>query len=326
MPSVKSPDVLPSETILVTGATGRHGGTSAHVVTALLEARRPVRVLARCKSERTETLAAQGAEIVFGDFNDRSSLIAALDGVGTATFTYPIAGGIIAAAANFASAVREAKLPIRVIVMSMAVANPNSPSRLGRAQWVAEEVLAWAGLDLCILRIAALFFENITALHTSSIRNTAEFANSFDNADVPWISGLDAARLTVAAVLRPGLFADQTIHHLPGAELRSHHQIAAMLSAEIGKPVSFRGITAEQWTAALLERSAEDPAGVVNADMARHISAVGAALASAKAPIRAPDPVELQRLTGYSPLSLTEFLAQNRAAFGESGCTGWASR
>lgn len=179
MPSDKSSDIQPSEAVLVTGATGRHGGTSAHLVTALLEAQRPVRVLARTKSERTEALAAQGAEIVLGDFNNRRSLIAALDGVGTATFTYPIAAGIMPAAANFASAAREARAPVRVIVMSMAVAHPDSSSPLAQAQWLAEELLTWSGLDLCILRIAALFFENIPTLHGPSIRRTAEFSNSF---------------------------------------------------------------------------------------------------------------------------------------------------
>lgn len=319
MSSIISTGARPAETILVTGATGRHGGTSAHIVTALLEAHRSVRVLARSESERTEALAALGAEIVIGDFNNRRSLIAALDGVRTATFTYPVAGGILPAAANFASAAREAKAPpLRVVVMSMAVAHPDSPSHLGQAQWIAEEVLAWAGLDLCILRIAALFFENITALHAASVRHSAEFANSFGNADVPWISGLDAARLMVAVVLRPELFAGQAIHYPPGTELRSHNEIAGMLSAELGKQVRFNGITPQQWATALLALSKEDPAGVVNPDMAQHIPAVGAALASAKAPIRAPDPAELQRITGQPPLSLKAFLTQNRAVFDPS--------
>lgn len=305
----------PSDTVLVTGATGRHGGTAAHLVTSLLEAQRRVRILARSKSERTEALAARGAEIVFGDFNNRRSLVAALDGVGTATFTYPIAAGIVAAAANFASAVKETKASVRVVVMSMAVAHPDSPSPLGQAQWLAEEVLIWSGLDLSILRIAALFFENIPTLHGPSIRRTDEFANSFANADTPWISGLDAARLMAAAVLQPKLFAGRTIHYLPGAELWNHDQIAAMLSVELGKKIRFNSATPQRWAAALLERSKEDLAGIINADMAGHISEVGALLASAKTLALAPDPVELQRLTGKSPLSLKEFLTQNHAAF-----------
>jgi len=54
--------------------------------------------------ERTEPLQALGAEIVVGDLHDRASLVPALDGVGSAYFTYPVNGGIVQAAANFAAA------------------------------------------------------------------------------------------------------------------------------------------------------------------------------------------------------------------------------
>ncbi len=45
--------------ILVTGATGRHGSTGAHVARRLREEGRPVRILARTLSERTDALAAR---------------------------------------------------------------------------------------------------------------------------------------------------------------------------------------------------------------------------------------------------------------------------
>jgi uncharacterized protein YbjT (DUF2867 family) len=57
--------------ILVTGATGRHGGNGAHLVQRLRQEGRTVRVLARTTSDRTEALAAAGAEVIFGDLRDR---------------------------------------------------------------------------------------------------------------------------------------------------------------------------------------------------------------------------------------------------------------
>src|SRR5207245_5767350 len=50
--------------IFITGATGRHGGTGAHLVRRLREAGRSVRALVRRLDERTEPLQALGAEIV----------------------------------------------------------------------------------------------------------------------------------------------------------------------------------------------------------------------------------------------------------------------
>jgi uncharacterized protein YbjT (DUF2867 family) len=305
-----------SNPILVTGATGRHGGTSAHVVAALLEAGRSVRVFARSESVRTKSLASLGAEIAFGDFNDRKSLVRALDGVDTATFTYPVNSGIVPAAATFASAAREHEVPLRTIVMSMAVAHPESPSHLGRAQWLAEEVLAWSGLNLCVLRIAALFFENIASLHAASIEQKSAFSNCFGNAEVPWISGLDAARLMVSAVLHPDFFAGRSIHYPPGAQLLSHSKLADILASELGRPIRFDPVSQEQWAAELAETACREPDGVISVDMAKHISAVGAALAgTGKGPIRAPDSAELQRLTGARPVLFAEFVRQNRHLF-----------
>jgi len=66
-------------TILVTGATGSQGH---HVTNALLERGHSIRVLTRKPdSPRARELAARGATIVRGDFEDRASLDAALLGV-----------------------------------------------------------------------------------------------------------------------------------------------------------------------------------------------------------------------------------------------------
>lgn len=65
--------------ILVTGATGKQGGA---VVRALLAAGRPVRAMTRDPgSAAGQALAAQGVDVVKGDFNDPASLDAALAGV-----------------------------------------------------------------------------------------------------------------------------------------------------------------------------------------------------------------------------------------------------
>jgi len=64
---------------------------------------RSVRALVHRLDERTAPLQALGAEIVVGDLHDRASLVPALEGVGLAYFTYPVNGGIVQAAANFAA-------------------------------------------------------------------------------------------------------------------------------------------------------------------------------------------------------------------------------
>src|SRR5260221_11757079 len=117
----REPHMTSSDTtspILITGATGRHGGTGAHLARRLREAGRSVRALVHRLDERTAPLQALGAEIVVGDLHDRASLVPALEGVGLAYFTYPVTGGIVQAAANFAAAALRVCGRPRVVCLS----------------------------------------------------------------------------------------------------------------------------------------------------------------------------------------------------------------
>jgi uncharacterized protein YbjT (DUF2867 family) len=64
--------------ILVTGATGRHGGTGAYVARRLQQEGHRVRVLVRARDERSEALVRQKFDVHVGDLRDRNSLLPAL--------------------------------------------------------------------------------------------------------------------------------------------------------------------------------------------------------------------------------------------------------
>ena len=302
--------------ILITGATGRHGGTGAHLARRLREAGRSVRALVRRLDERTAPLQALGAEIVVGDLHDRASLVPALEGVGLAYFTYPVNGGIVQAAANFAAAARQAGGHPRVVVMSNGVSHSESPSHFGRAHWLAEEVLGWAGLDLLILRIASLFYENVPTAHGRSIRDEGMIRNCFGDTRLTWISGEDAAEIGLVALLHPERFERGMVQYPPGAELLSHAEVARVLSEELSRPIRFEPITREAWRDELLALAEAQPDGAVNPDMADHISTIGAAVAAAgKRPSQTADAAALQRLTGRAPLSFRSFVQKERERF-----------
>ncbi|GAS96924.1 NmrA-like protein [Mycolicibacterium canariasense] len=299
--------------ILITGATGRHGNTGEYLVRRLREAGHPVRILARRRSERTEELAALGAQIAVGDLHDRRTLVPALVDVDLAYFTYPIDDGVVTAAANYAAAVREVGRSPRTVVMSMGPARPDSPSNLGRAQWLAEQVLDWAGLDLLILRVAALFHENLLVLHSHSVREYAVFRNSFGTGKIAWIGAGDAAELALAALLHPERFTD-TVYFAKGSEEYSHLEIAQLLNESTAGTVHFEPISRDQWRDDLLALSRIPGADAVNAAMAQHISAVGQMVAESGRALPA-DPDTLRELTGREPVTMREFLLANREAF-----------
>ena len=93
--------------ILVSGATGRTGVTA---IDELLRMGRRVRAYVRSEDERAAVLRQRGIDIAVGDFTDVNDIRAAMEGIRSAYFVYPIAPGIIDAATNFAQSAKEAGL------------------------------------------------------------------------------------------------------------------------------------------------------------------------------------------------------------------------
>jgi uncharacterized protein YbjT (DUF2867 family) len=312
----------PSETapILVIGATGRHAGTGAVVVDHLLSRGSQVRALVRTDDERASKLRRRGAETVVGDLHDRASLVAAVTGVSAIYFTYPVAAGVIPAAANLASVLRDIGSTPHLVVMSMGVSSLDSPSPLGRAQAVAEEVFTWAGLNPTVLRFAGLFHENVLLLHETTINEDALIANSFGAGPAPWISGSDAAELAVAHLLAPRPASAQ-ISYPPPAEAIDHAEVARIISAEAGRPVRYEHISAAAWRRELEIAAETEPTSPINKAMAQHISTIGAALSQRREPLVAPDPHALTAILNRPPTSFADFVRQNLHRFNPQGVT-----
>jgi uncharacterized protein YbjT (DUF2867 family) len=294
--------------ILVVGATGSHGGTGLTVAEVLRKRGREVRALARSEGPRTDVLRALGAKIAIGDLHDRKSLLAALDGVEVAYFAYPVAGGIVDAATNFASAGRATGLR-RVVVMSMATSNPDSPSHLGRAQWLAEEVLGWAGFSCLFLRFVAFFFENISLLHSADILSDGVLQNSFADRSLPWIAGEDAGKVAVAALLHPERFGDTAAVYPTGGYQYRYSEIAALLARHLDRSITHKTVPQELWTARLAALGENDRR--INPDMARHISALGAAFRGTPPPLNKM----VEEVTHERPSSLEQALESGRLIF-----------
>jgi uncharacterized protein YbjT (DUF2867 family) len=304
--------------ILVLGATGRHGGTGSTVVDRLLSHGRPVRALVHTEDDRAAELRRRGAVTVVGDLHDRASLVEAVTGVSAVYFTYPVAAGVVPAAANLASVMLGgAESAAHLVVMSMAVSSLDSPSRLGQAHAVAEEIFDWAGLNPTVLRVAGLFHENVLLLHGVTIRDSALIANSFGEAPAPWISGEDAAELAVAHLLSPRPWSTH-ISYPPPAETMSHAEIARIISTESGRSVRYEAVSASDWQRELTEAAESDPASAINNAMAQHISTVGAALSRRSEPLVAADPHTLAGMLGHDPIQFADFVRRHLSPKSES--------
>jgi NAD(P)H dehydrogenase (quinone) len=291
--------------ILVTGATGRQGGTGRAVAKVLLEHGLSVRALVRTLDERAEALRKLGLEIVVGDFGNYRSLVAALDGVESAYFCYPVAAGIAEAAGFFAGAGREQGLK-RIVDLSLAATGVDSPSPQGRAQWVAEKIFEWAGLDGVHLRIAAFFMENILLMDRSNILQNGRIANSFGNMSLSWISGTDVGSLAASLLINANVVKDRILI-AGGAERLTYDEIASKISAVVGKPVRYEELTPDGWRAELMAGTkAAD--GEVNVRGIDHLVAQSVALKSAPA---LPVTDHVRQITGREPVSFSDFVKQH---------------
>jgi uncharacterized protein YbjT (DUF2867 family) len=303
--------------VLVVGATGRHGGTGTTVVNCLCSHGRPVRALVHSEDDRAVELRRLGATTVVGDLHDRASLVAAVRDVSAVYFTYPVAAGVVSAAANLTSVLAEVTPKPHLVVMSMAVSSVDSSSRLGQAHAVAEEVFTWAGLNPTVLRFGGLFHENVLLLHGATIRENGLIANSFGEGPAPWIGGDDAAEIAVAHLLASAPASAQ-VSYPPPAEVINHVEVARIISAETGRPVRFEPISAAMWREELEAVADTDPASPINVAMAQHISTIGAALSQRTEPLIAPDPHALSAILERPPTRFVDFVRRNLPHFAAS--------
>jgi len=268
----------------------------------------PVRAFTRTPDNRVGALKALGIEVATGDLHDRQSLTAALEDVEVAYFTYPVAAGVVDAAANFASAARAAGLK-RLVVMSMCASQPDAPSAFAREYWLAEELLDLAGFSTLHLHVLAFFFENLELLHRADILGDGVIKNSF--ADVPflWIAGEDAGKLAVAGLLHPDCFEYQAVISPSGRYRYSHSEIAQIVGQHLGRALRHETITKEAWEERIIALSASD--NRLNPTMAAHISAFGAAFSRGHPSASAM----FETLTGEKALSLVDVLESNRLSF-----------
>jgi uncharacterized protein YbjT (DUF2867 family) len=301
------------ETVLVIGATGRHGGTGARVVERLQAAGRRVRALVHSDDDRARLLRESGVQTLVGDLHDRRTLLPALDGAGSVYVAYPVAAGTVDALANVASVIHQLGSSPHVVMNGNGAADHNAPSGFAREHALSEELMLRLGVNFTSVRGSAFFYENVLLLHADAIRETGVFANSFCDARPAWIGGTDFADLCANAVLDPQHDANPPFVYPPGHELLSQHEIADIISEETGRQVRYQHITPNEWGGQLRAHSGGPP----NHTMIQHITTLAALCADNPTTLRNDiDPNALAAASGRPPLTFRNFVRQHGTAFG----------
>jgi len=227
--------------VLVTGASGKSGLSA---VKALIANGITPRAMVRKEDERAQNLRKLGAEVVIGDFQDLSSLQAALQDIEAAIFIYPVAEGIVEAAGLFSEVAQVAKLQ-RLIHLSVGGADPYNPSPHLRAQWVAEKVFEWAGLPVTQVRLKVFFLEN-TFLHAREVATNKTISNSFGDLKFGWLTGEEAGKVAISVLLADRFEHEQVIC-VASEAISSFPDFAEILSELLGTKVTYHEISTKEY-------------------------------------------------------------------------------
>lgn len=292
-----------NQLFLITGATGN---TGAPAVEILLEAGHRVRAFVHTVDQRSDALAAAGAEIVQGDLLDFHSVSAAMSGVSAAYFCYPISpGGLLEATAKFAQAASEAGVGA-VVNMSQISARREAKSHAAQQHWIAERLLDRHAFVSTHLR--PTFFAEW--LKWQWLRNDGEglLQLPFGNGRHAPISGTDQAAV-IAAILQNPAPHDRQIYPLFGAEELDHYGIADQMADTLGIPVRYEPVDIQAYADAMSAQGRTD-------FFVQHISSVAQDYQDG---VFAGENNLVEVITGHKAMTVADYVNANHADFEHDG-------
>lgn len=287
--------------ILVSGATGRTGGAA---IDELLKMGKRVRAYVRTDDERAAALRERGVEIAIGDFTDIDAIRAAMEGIRSAYFLYPLAPGIIDGAAYFAQAAKEAGVQA-IVNMSQISARRESKSHLAQDHWISERVFDWSGVPTTHLR-PTFFADWLVYPHFAKeiwARKKIEFP--FENGRHAPIATDDQGRV-IAHILANPAGHEGKIYSLHGPVEMNHTEIAAAMSEVLGVEIQYAPTSIEAFQLKMEQEYQFPPA------LVQHLVEVAQ---NYREGIFAGVNDVVEKVTGTPALSVQAFIEKNRDVY-----------
>jgi len=305
-----------SHPILVTGAAGgTQGSTGRLITTLLLKQSIPVRALVHKLDSRSVELHQQGAEVVEGDLLNPASVLAAMQNVKRAYFTYPVTDGLLEAATIFAAAARDAALEL-VVNNSQYQGRADDPAFRDPKRFasfrnlqhrLADRIFDWAQVNAVHLQ-APPYYENVRALVSRSVseQNTVFLPWGEDATVIPLVGAQDVSRVAATLLANPGV-PSQTVYPLIG-ETPTVREMTEALGRALGRPTRYMAITDEQWANAVKER--------LGTHALDHLSHLWRTFRKGEERYQTTDAI--RAVTGRNPQTLEEFFRENAGFFARS--------
>jgi uncharacterized protein YbjT (DUF2867 family) len=282
--------------ILVVGATGTNG---REVVSRLAAAGHRVRAMVRQPS-RASDLRGANVELVAGDLDDPGSLDAAWAGVDRAFFVAAVDRRYVGWFHRFLAAARRSGAP-RIVKFSGMGAGSDSPSEIMRQHGETDAALADSGLPYTVLRPNS-FYQNML-WSAATIKAQGAFYLPMGDARQSLVDVRDIADVAVEVLTNPG--HEGNSYAITGPECLSYHEVAAKLSAVLGKPVKYVDVPPDAAFDSMLK------AGMAEWN-ARAVTELYTVFAAGLA---AGTTDTIERITGRRPIAFEQFARDHAAAF-----------
>lgn len=274
-------------TLAVTGATGGLGGRVARALAARGVAQR---LLVRDPARAPQL---PGATVARTTYDDRAAAVAALDGVRTLLMVSAAeTEDRLAEHRAFVDAAAQAGVE-HVVYTSFYGAAPQATFTLARDHWFTEEHLRASGMGFTFLR-DNLYLDFLPHMvgEDDVLRGPA------GDGRLAAVSRDDIAASALAVLLAPGEHVGAT-YDLTGPEALTFAEIAAIIAAHTGRPVTFHDETVDEAYAS--RQRWEAPPWQYDAWVSTYTAVAAGELAGVTD--------HVARLTGRAPTGLAAYLA-----------------
>jgi len=198
------------------------------------------------RNQASQSKLPDGVQVAVADFDDAASLAAALDGAGQAYLVTPSSEQAEAQQKRFADLAAAAGVR-HLVVLSQLAAAEDSPVRFLRYHAVVERHVRDLGIGYTFLR-PNLFFQGLLAL-AKPIAAEGRFFAPIGDAPVSAVDVRDIGDVAAAALTQAG--HEGATYTLTGPAAVTHAEMAAALSAALGREVTFTDVPPEAFAESL---------------------------------------------------------------------------
>jgi uncharacterized protein YbjT (DUF2867 family) len=283
--------------ILVTGAAGLNG---SELVRRLSAKGIPSRALVRNPAKAQSLASLPNVEVVEGDMARPDSLTDALRGVERAMLISSSDQTMVEVQSSFIDAARRAGVQ-HIVKLSGIIPELDSPFRFARMHAEIEKRLEASGVAYTHLRAGEFmpsYFRQVPSIVARGV-----MALPMGDARIASVDIGDIAEVAIAALTTPG--HEGKTYPLTGPESLTMADVAAKLSAAIGKPVRYVDVPPED------ARQARLAAGMPPY-LAEGLDELFAERRQGKESTVWPT---IQEVFGWAPTSFDEFARRNAAIF-----------